>query len=128
MAALRAAGASVRICPGITAASAVAAAAGISLSLRGLARHVQFVTAHSRSGEAQTWTATDINRFAPSSPAAVASASPSASSAGPSAMSCAIARRAPVSRSRHAVIGLASGLALAELLQLPAPIVTAGNT
>lgn len=52
VAALRAAGASVRICPGITAASAVAAAAGISLSLRGLARRVQFVTAHSRSGEA----------------------------------------------------------------------------
>jgi uroporphyrin-III C-methyltransferase len=41
-----------RICPGITAASAAAASAGISLSLRGLARRVQFVTAHVRAGEA----------------------------------------------------------------------------
>jgi len=40
-----------RICPGVTAASAAAAAAGVSLSLRGLARRVQFVTAHARSGE-----------------------------------------------------------------------------
>lgn len=38
----------VRICPGITAASAAAASAGISLSLRGLARRVQFATAHKR--------------------------------------------------------------------------------
>lgn len=36
----------VRICPGITAASAAAASAGVSLSLRGLARRVQFATAH----------------------------------------------------------------------------------
>ena len=36
----------VRICPGITAASAAAASAGISLSLRGQARRVEFVTAH----------------------------------------------------------------------------------
>jgi uroporphyrin-III C-methyltransferase len=50
--ALRAVGAQVRICPGITAASAVAASAGLSLSLRGLARRVQFVTAHSRNGQA----------------------------------------------------------------------------
>jgi uroporphyrin-III C-methyltransferase len=50
--ALRAVGARVRICPGITAASAVAASAGLSLSLRGLARRVQFVTAHSRNGQA----------------------------------------------------------------------------
>lgn len=49
--ALAAAGIPVRICPGITAASAAAASAGISLSLRGLARRVQFVTAHLRAGE-----------------------------------------------------------------------------
>jgi len=42
----------VRICPGITAASAAAAGAGISLTLRGLSRRVQFVTAHARAGEA----------------------------------------------------------------------------
>lgn len=52
MTALRAAGASVRVCPGITAASAVAASAGLSLSLRGTARRVQFITAHSRNGQA----------------------------------------------------------------------------
>lgn len=52
MTALRAIGAHVRICPGVTAASAVAASAGISLSLRGIARRVQFVTAHSRRGQA----------------------------------------------------------------------------
>ncbi|WP_084445377.1 uroporphyrinogen-III C-methyltransferase [Sphingomonas sp. TDK1] len=40
------AGVPVRICPGITAASAAAASAGVSLSLRGLARRVQFATAH----------------------------------------------------------------------------------
>jgi len=51
MAALTAAGITARICPGITAASAAAAAAGISLSLRGLARRVQFVTAHAARGE-----------------------------------------------------------------------------
>lgn len=45
-------GVDCRICPGITAASAAAASARISLSLRGLARRVQFVTAHARSGEA----------------------------------------------------------------------------
>ncbi len=50
--ALRAVGASVRICPGITAASAAAASAGLSLSLRGIARRVVFVTAHSRRGQA----------------------------------------------------------------------------
>ncbi|GAA0744107.1 uroporphyrinogen-III C-methyltransferase [Sphingomonas sp. ABOLD] len=42
------AGVQVRICPGITAASAAAASAGVSLSLRGLARRVQFATAHKR--------------------------------------------------------------------------------
>ncbi|MGV1683594.1 uroporphyrinogen-III C-methyltransferase [Sphingopyxis sp. NJF-3] len=48
--ALRAAGHSVRVCPGITTASAAAASAGVSLSLRGIARDVRFVTAHSRRG------------------------------------------------------------------------------
>lgn len=51
IAALAAVGIKARICPGITAASAAAASAGISLSLRGLARRVQFVTAHVRAGE-----------------------------------------------------------------------------
>jgi uroporphyrin-III C-methyltransferase len=41
----------VRICPGITAASAAAASAGVSLTLRGLSRRLQFITAHARAGE-----------------------------------------------------------------------------
>jgi uroporphyrin-III C-methyltransferase len=41
-------GIAVHICPGITAASAAAASAGISLTLRGLARKLVFVTAHAR--------------------------------------------------------------------------------
>jgi uroporphyrin-III C-methyltransferase len=45
------AGVFARICPGITTASAAAASAGLSLSLRGLARRVQFVTGHARAGE-----------------------------------------------------------------------------
>jgi len=52
MAALRAAGIPVHICPGITAAIAAAASARISLSLRDVARDVRFVTAHSRRGAA----------------------------------------------------------------------------
>lgn len=39
------------ICPGITAASAAAASLGTSLTLRGLARRLTFVTAHARAGE-----------------------------------------------------------------------------
>tara|TARA_R110001606_G_scaffold20146_4_gene72786 strand:+ start:5277 stop:6068 length:792 start_codon:yes stop_codon:yes gene_type:complete len=39
------------ICPGITAASAAAASAGVSLTVRGLARKLVFVTAHARAGE-----------------------------------------------------------------------------
>ena len=39
------------ICPGITAASAAAASARISLTLRGLARKLVFVTAHAKAGE-----------------------------------------------------------------------------
>ncbi len=42
----------VHICPGVTAASAAVASAGVSLTLRGLARSVRFVTAHARAGEA----------------------------------------------------------------------------
>ena len=49
--ACRAAGIAVRICPGITAASAAAADLGLSLTLRGLARKLVFVTAHARQGE-----------------------------------------------------------------------------
>jgi len=57
--ACRAAGVAVRICPGITAASAAAADLGLSLTLRGLARKLVFVTAHARAGEALDidWTA-----------------------------------------------------------------------
>ena len=44
-------GIGVRICPGITAASAAAASAGVSLTLRGLSRRLQFITAHARAGE-----------------------------------------------------------------------------
>lgn len=40
------------ICPGVTAAAAAAANAGLSLTLRGLARRLTFVTAHVRAGEA----------------------------------------------------------------------------
>ncbi len=50
--ALKEAGLRVQVCPGVTAASAAAASAGVSLSLRGLAREVRFVTAHSRNGAA----------------------------------------------------------------------------
>ena len=50
IAALSAEGIAVRICPGITAASAAAASAGLSLSLRGHARRVEFVTAHAAPG------------------------------------------------------------------------------
>jgi len=52
MQACRAAGIAVRICPGVTAASAAAADLGLSLTLRGLARKLTLVTAHARSGEA----------------------------------------------------------------------------
>jgi uroporphyrin-III C-methyltransferase len=45
-----AAGVPVRICPGITAASAAAAAGGTSLTLRGSARRLTFVTAHAQAG------------------------------------------------------------------------------
>lgn len=51
MDALRAHGIAVHVCPGITAASAVAAGAGISLTLRGFARKLTLVTAHARAGE-----------------------------------------------------------------------------
>lgn len=50
--AIEAAGFRVCVCPGITAASAAAASAGLSLTLRGVARDVRFVTAHSRRGAA----------------------------------------------------------------------------
>jgi uroporphyrin-III C-methyltransferase len=48
---LAAYGIPVRICPGVTAASAAVAGAGASLTLRGFARRLQFVTAHARAGE-----------------------------------------------------------------------------
>jgi uroporphyrin-III C-methyltransferase len=46
-----AAGVPVRICPGVTAASAAAADLGLSLTLRGHARKLVLVTAHARKGE-----------------------------------------------------------------------------
>lgn len=49
--ACRAAGVPVAICPGVTAASAAAAGLGQSLTLRGIARKLVFVTAHVRAGE-----------------------------------------------------------------------------
>jgi uroporphyrin-III C-methyltransferase len=49
--ACRAAGVPVRICPGVTAASAAAASLGASLTLRGHARKLTLVTAHVRAGE-----------------------------------------------------------------------------
>jgi uroporphyrin-III C-methyltransferase len=57
--ACHAAGVPVWICPGVTAASAAAASLGTSLTLRGLARKLTFVTAHARAGEALDldWTA-----------------------------------------------------------------------
>lgn len=45
-------GIAVRMCPGVTAASAAAADLGLSLSLRGLARRITFVTAHLTKGKA----------------------------------------------------------------------------
>ena len=50
--ACRDAGVDVSICPGVTAASAAAAGLGGSLTLRGLARKLVFVTAHARASEA----------------------------------------------------------------------------
>jgi uroporphyrin-III C-methyltransferase len=52
LAACRTAGVPVRICPGVTAASAAAASLGRSLTLRGLARRLTFVTAHTKGGKA----------------------------------------------------------------------------
>ncbi len=49
--ACRRAGVPVAICPGVTAASAAAASLGQSLTLRGLARKLVFVTAHAKAGE-----------------------------------------------------------------------------
>ncbi len=48
--ACRAAGIPVSICPGVTAASAAAADLGLSLTSRGLARRLTFVTAHTSKG------------------------------------------------------------------------------
>lgn len=50
MAAIAAHGLTVRVCPGITTACAAAASAGLSLTLRGLARQLTFVTAHAQAG------------------------------------------------------------------------------
>lgn len=49
--ACRVAGIPVAICPGVTAASAAAAGLGRSLTLRGLARKLVFVTAHAKGDE-----------------------------------------------------------------------------
>lgn len=56
--ALRAAGLAVEVVPGITAASAAAAAAGVSLTDRRLAPGVAFVTGHRQSAaQTQAWVA-----------------------------------------------------------------------
>lgn len=44
-------GITCKVCPGITTASAAAASAGASLTLRGSARGITYVTAHLRAGE-----------------------------------------------------------------------------
>ena len=49
--ACRMVGVPVKVCPGVTAASAAAASIGQSLTLRGLSRKLVFVTAHARGGE-----------------------------------------------------------------------------
>lgn len=51
LSACREAGITVRICPGITAASAASASLGQSLTLRGTARRLTFVTAHTQKGK-----------------------------------------------------------------------------
>ena len=51
LAAIRAAGLTVGVCPGVTAASAAAAAVGASLTLRGLARRLTLLTAHVSADE-----------------------------------------------------------------------------
>jgi uroporphyrin-III C-methyltransferase/precorrin-2 dehydrogenase/sirohydrochlorin ferrochelatase len=48
--ALRTAGIRFEIIPGVTAASGAAAAAGVSLTERDVARRVQFITAHTKDG------------------------------------------------------------------------------
>lgn len=48
-------GVGFEVVPGVTAATAVAAYAGIPLTHRGLARGVRFVTGHFREGEALDW-------------------------------------------------------------------------
>jgi uroporphyrin-III C-methyltransferase len=50
--ACRATGVPVHVCPGLTAASAAAASLGRSLTLRGHARRLTFVTAHTLAGAA----------------------------------------------------------------------------
>jgi uroporphyrin-III C-methyltransferase len=50
VAALRAAGVAFAIVPGVSSASAAAAAAGVSLTKRGVARRLQFVTGHDADG------------------------------------------------------------------------------
>lgn len=49
--ALAAHGIRIRICPGITAASAAAASAGISLTVRRHSRRLTFITAHASEGD-----------------------------------------------------------------------------
>lgn len=51
LAACRKAGVPVRVCPGVTAASAAAASLGLSLTLRGVARRLTLVTAHVRGDQ-----------------------------------------------------------------------------
>lgn len=48
--ALRTAGVEARICPGVTSVSAAAAAAGVSLTQRGLAHSVRYIAGHGSDG------------------------------------------------------------------------------
>lgn len=55
MAVLRAAGVPVEVVPGVTAASGCAAVAGVSLTQRGVARSVTFVSGHREGEGAEDW-------------------------------------------------------------------------
>lgn len=63
--ACREAGVPIQICAGVTTASAAAASLGTSLTTRGLARRLTFVTAHTRNGNV-----TELDWEAPADPQA----------------------------------------------------------
>ena len=83
MLACRSHGVPVRICPGITAASAAAAALGTSLTLRGLARKLTFLTAHVRAGPRDSGEALDLDWRALADPQSTLAVYMGKASAGP---------------------------------------------